>query len=683
MTAHLRMGIDVGGTFTDIVLYDPRERGIWSAKVATTPENPVVGALEGIDRILHLSGSSASAVGFVGHGTTIATNLVVEGKGAPTALLTTRGFRDILEIRRAARHDRADLYDLFFDSPAPLVPRRRRFEIDERVLHDGTVERPLDGKSLDRALCEIRRSGAEAVAIVFLNSHANAAHEIDALTRAREALPGIFATASHRVDPDMFEYERTSTTVINAMLGPRVSAYVRAFADGVARRGVAGDVFFMQSNGGLAAPAAMLERPVALLESGPAAGVTAAAKLCRQLGISHAITGDMGGTTFDVSLIRDQRPEMRTLSHLSTHVVRAPTIDIESIGAGGGSIAWIDEAGGLHVGPESAGADPGPACYGGGGERPTVTDCNAVLGYLDARNFAGGALDIGAARRAIDTYVARPLGIGMIEAAHSVRRIANALMAQAIRLMTVERGFDPRDFAYVCFGGGGAIHAIDLASELQIPRIVVPPLPGLFSAYGMLVADQLYDMQAPLFRRLDEIDAPQLDERLADLETQMRAHLQRHAVPAPQIEIAYRADCRYVGQAESLLIAIAKDDVSPSRLAADFEAAHGRHWNFAQPGRPVVIDNLRIRARVPTDGTVPGSGEPPRRAAPPPVGERAVMLDAKFEPLPVYRRADLAEGARLAGPLIIDEPSSCLVLPRGWSVTVAPDLSLLISAEAA
>jgi N-methylhydantoinase A len=678
-----RIGIDVGGTFTDAVLLDTDSEQIRSVKVATTPANPVLGALNGIRAILRESGVEPGTVGFIGHGTTIATNLVVESKGAPTALVTTKGFRDLLEIRRAARHDRADLYDLFFENPAPLVPRCHRFEVEERILHDGSVYQALDHESLAAALEAVERSGAEAVAIVFLNAHANSAHEAEAYDRTRKRFSHLFVTASHHVDPEIFEYERTSTTVINAMLGPRCVNYVEQFRECVASEGIGCEVLFMQSNGGLATPSAVAERPVALLESGPAGGVTAAAKLCQRLGIANAITGDMGGTTFDVSLIRDGRPEIRTQSHLQSHVVRAPTIDIESIGAGGGSVAWLDEGLGLHVGPQSAGADPGPACYGRGGVEPTVTDCNLVLGYIDPATFLSGSLklDVAAARRAIETKIARPLGMSLIDAARSVRALANALMAQAVRLMTVERGFDPREFSYICFGGGGAVHAADLAGELQIPRIVVPPLPGLFSAYGMLVADQLYDLQMPMLQRLDELGTSDLTKRFAELEAAMQARLERCGVSAnDNVEIIRRADCRYIGQAESLLIDIDKPDITPSQLVTAFAETHARHWNFVQPERPVQVVNLRVQAKVPTKAfAVPSSkrgsnGAMPRR-------RRAIVLDAEFEHVPVFDREDLGAGSVLAGPAVIEEPSSCLVLPRGWHLQVAPDLSLIVTSE--
>jgi len=366
-----RIGIDVGGTFTDIVLLDDATGQVWSTKVPSTPRDPSVGALDGLKRILTLSETTPGNVGFVGHGTTIATNMVIEGKGAKTALLTTKGFRDILEIRRAWRHDRADLYDLFFENPPDLVPRARRLEVRERVLYDGRIETPLALDDVDQAMVELKADGVEAIAICFINSHVNPEHERRAFEHLKAKTNDAFVTASIEVNPEIMEYERTSTTVMNAVLGPRCGQYGRTFERRVREAGVTSKLYFMQSNGGLTPPEIASDRPVTLLESGPAGGVTAAVRVCERMGIANAITGDMGGTSFDVSLIRDGKPEVRNDTLLKSYTVRCPNIDIISVGAGGGSIAWIDEGGGVHVGPQSAGADPGrPATAAAARVRP-------------------------------------------------------------------------------------------------------------------------------------------------------------------------------------------------------------------------------------------------------------------------------------------------------------------------
>jgi len=678
-----RIGIDVGGTFTDVVLVDDESGDVWFTKVPTTPAEPVRGTLNGIARILELSGAARGDVSRIGHGTTIATNLIVEGKGAKTALVTTKGFRDILEIRRVSRHDRADLYDLFFENPAPLVPRRLRHEVAERMRFDGSVIEALTDEKAQAAASGIAREDVEAVAVCFIHGHTNPEHEERMVQALREKAPHLFITAASQVNPEMYEYERTCTTVINAMIGPRCKHYVESFKREVENSGIDGEVLFMQSNGGLASPALVAERPVTLLQSGPAGGVTAAAKLCQRLGIENAITGDMGGTTFDVSLIRAARPQVRTSTMLNTFTVRTPTIDIESIGAGGGSIAWIDEGGGVHIGPESAGAVPGPACYGRGGDRPTVTDCNLILGYLDPQSFMGSEfkLDVEAAHRAVETHLARPLGIGVQEAAQVVRSIANALMAQAMRLMTVERGFDPRDFAYICFGGAGPVHAIDLAAELEIDHVIVPRLPGLLSAYGMLIADQAYDFQKPVTINLDEIPAVRLQEILGELKDQAGASLAKAGIDIKSVEMRYSADCRYAGQAETLSVEVpAHGDASPLAIARDFEAEHRRHWHFVQEQTPVTLVNIRLQITLPTSLKTRAPGEA-ATAVPTPTRQRSVFIGGKPMSIPAYQRGDLALGHAIAGPAVMEEKSSSLVFPEGWSASVDSEGNVHVKRE--
>lgn len=678
----MRVGVDVGGTFTDVVLVDGAQAGVWTVKVPTTPEDPVVGALQGIAEILRRCGADPQKIQFVGHGTTIATNLIVEGKGARTALITTKGFRDVLEIRRAGRHDRADLYDLFFVNPEPLAPRRRRFEVVERIRYDGSIEEPLDRNSLAAAIEAVKLSGAQAVAVCFLHSYRNADHETAAIAFVRERLPDLFATASIEVNPEIYEYERTSTTVINAALGPRCGGYIRGFRDRLRATGVKADLQFMQSNGGLAAPAVTAALPVTMLQSGPAGGVTAAAKLCRRLNLPFAITGDMGGTTFDVSVVRDFQPEQRMSSLVATRAVRAPTIDIESIGAGGGSIAWIDAGGGLNVGPESAGADPGPACYGRGGMRPTVTDCNLLLGYVDPNTFLGGGfkLDADAARRAVGECLAQPLNMDVLDAARAVRSLANANMAQAMRLMTVERGYDPRDMAFVAFGGGGPVHAIDLAESLGVPAVVAPQMPGLFSALGMLVADQVYDAQAALLANLRHLDHTELIEKFSAIEEALRARLKNSGAYCDQLVLNRLIDCRYVGQAEGLTIEVEHDAAElPSELRRAFESAHQRQWHFVQPDRDIEVLNLRVRAMIegaqmPRQAAASRSGDKPSQ-----VGERRIVFPTGACIVPVYDRSTLIPGDALDGPCLIQEDSSCLIVNAGWRAKTDVTLALLVT----
>ncbi len=679
-----RVGIDVGGTFTDIVMVDDQSGQVWTTKVPTTPSEPTVGALNGLEAIFDLSGSKPEEIDFIGHGTTIATNMVIEGKGAKTALITTEGFRDVMELRRGWRHDRADLYDLFFETPAELVPRYLRKEVTERVSYDGTVSQTLDLEELDLRAAELAEDGVEAVAVCFLNSPVNGDNEQTALNRLRERSNDMFVTGSIEVNPEIMEYERTCTTVVNAILGPRCGQYASDFTRKVREKGVRADVYFMQSNGGLTPPEAVNQRPVTLLASGPAGGATAVARLCGRLGVKGAIAGDMGGTSFDVSLIRNARPEMRNSTVLNTFTVRCPNIDIISIGAGGGSIAWVDEAGGVRIGPESAAADPGPACYGKGGTRPTVTDCNLVLGFVDPDSFIGGGfkLDVAAAAAAIKNNLADPLGIDVEAAALMVRQVANALMAQAMRLVTVERGFDPRDFVYIPYGGAGPVHAVDLARELEVPSVVLPPLPGVFSAFGMLVADLLHDMQASIVRNVDEIDPGALQQQIDALENEARARLREGGVPDHLIEMERRVDCCYLGQGDTMQVELANGTLAQADIDAigeTFKNEHRRQWNFDVTGRPVRVMNLRIRAV----GKVGQFASPPVRKrngqALAPIGMARIRMADGWVEMPRYRREDLCNGDSIEGPLVIEELSSRIVIGAKDKVEIADDASLVIT----
>lgn len=679
MKAVCRLGVDVGGTFTDVILVDQTHRKVWTTKVPTTPEDPSQGVINGIHKIFSESGLSGENVQFIGHGTTIATNLLVEGKGARTALVTTKGFRDVLEIRRSSRHDRADLYDMFFENPSQLVPRRHRYEVSCRMRPDGTELVGFDPAVTDRELSQMLDAGVEAVAVCLMHSYRNSAHEQRVVERIRKLLPDAFVTASFDVNPEIFEYERTSTTAINALLGPRCASYLRAVEQRIAKSGVDTGVHLMQSNGGLTRPHVAAERPVTLLESGPAGGVTASAKLCRRINVPNAITGDVGGTTFDVSLVRQFEPEIRQSTDISTYVVRAPTIDIVSIGAGGGSIASVDAAGGIQVGPRSAGANPGPACYKRGGELPTVTDCNLVLGYLSSEQSIGGYfLDVEASRQAISKHLATPLNISVEEAARTVRSIANAHMAQAMRLVTIERGYDPREFAYIAFGGGGPVHAVEVAEMLEVQTVIVPPHPGLFSAFGMLVADMVHDFQTPGLRNIEDLTREDLNDVYQDLEAKAMARMAESGISRDIVELQLSADCRYLGQAESLNIPIPDRvfvDTSVSDLQARFTEIHQRTWNFTL-ARPVIVTNFRLRA-VGSIGQYE-TGRLDSASTLRPVGARDVFFVNKYETIPCYQRADFSADSMLVGPAVIEESSTSLVLGHGHRARVDTDGNLFV-----
>ncbi|WP_292147955.1 hydantoinase/oxoprolinase family protein [Mesorhizobium sp.] len=676
------MGIDVGGTFTDVVLVDDADGRHWSVKVPTTPGDRVIGAIDGFSRILELSGATSGDIGFIGHGTTMATNMVVEHKGAKTALITTLGFRDILEIRRVSRHDRADLYDLQFDAPKPLVQRRWCLELDERIGPEGEILKPLVDAQVEKLADRIGASDIEAIAVCLIHSYISPVHERRVVEILKRRLPDRFVTASYDVNPELMEYERTSTTVINAMLGPVCSRYIRSFTEKLRTLGFGGEVMFMQSNGGLA-PASLVEaQPVVLLESGPAGGVSAAAQLAKKIGVENVLLGDMGGTTFDVSLVRDGRPEIRNSVVLHSHTVRSPTIDIDSVGAGGGSIAWIDAGGGIRIGPESAAADPGPACYGRGGTRPTVTDCNLLLGYVDPDTFLSGSfkLDREAAHRAVQEHLAKPLGVNVLEAAHAVRAIANALMAQAMRLMTVERGYDPRDFTYVCYGGAGPVHAVDLAKDLEIRQVIVPALPGLFSAFGMIVADQASEQQLAIEREFAVLDAATLEAAYQQMQDDVAARFEAANVSREDLIFGRKMDCRYAGQPEAITVDAPDGVVDLDAIRSRFEDAHRRHWNFIKPGHALVCNNIRVKADAPTGwhGSITANPKLPakKKAA---ARTRSIYLDGRMVDAPVYRRDELSPGANIPGPAVIEEASSCIAFGNSQSAHVDAHRNLVVN----
>jgi N-methylhydantoinase A len=679
-----RVGIDVGGTFTDVVLLDSQSGQVWSAKVPTTPKDPTLGALNGLRTILARSDSKAESIDFIGHGTTIATNMVIEGKGALTALITTSGFRDILELRRGWRHDRADLYDLFFEAPRQLVSRRHRLEITERVAYDGSIEQTVDPDEIGERLAELKAAGVEAIAVCLINSPANGDNEREALKIIREQVNDVFVSGSIEVNPEIMEYERTCTTVMNALLGPNCGRYAQRFTENARNIGLASDVYFMQSNGGLASPEVVSQLPVTLLASGPAGGVTAAARLCERLGIANALTGDMGGTSFDVSLIRDGQPELRNSMMINTYTVRTPNIDIISIGAGGGSIAWIDEGGGVRIGPESAGAEPGPVCYKRGGTRPTVTDCNLILGYVDPESFLGGdfSLDVAAARAAISEHLAVPLGVSIEEAATTVRQVANALMAQAMRLATVERGYDPRDFIFIPYGGAGPVHAVDLARALEIPTVVLPPMPGLFSAFGMLVADAVQDLQASVVSTADDTDPDHVEALFAGLEKEARQRLRAANVRDEDIRIERRSDCQYLGQGETIQIGFPEGPItrqSIDRLAATFVTEHRRRWNFDVANRPVRIVNLRLRIIGKIGVFSVGETRQRNGEALKSVGRARIFDGGKWIEMPRYRREDLRRGDELDGPLVVEEISTRISLRAGEHLSVGDQSTIFVN----
>jgi N-methylhydantoinase A len=659
----IRLGIDVGGTFTDIVGIGNAETGWRVRKVPSTPLTPNVAVLNAVDALL--DGEGDVSVEFLGHGTTAGTNAFLTKSGADTILLTTKGFEDVLEFRRMDRTGLLDPYDLQLAFPEPIVPRHRRLGVVERIGRGGEVTEPLTDAEINRIVDAVLADGSEAVAIALLWSFDNPDHE----RRLRDALisrkPGLFVTCSHEIDPTMHEYERTSTTVVNAYLGPLINRYFTIVADEVAQRGLPVPRI-MQSNGGLASIAEAGRRPVALLESGPAAGVAACSYLAGLKGVDNLLAVDMGGTSFDVAVIIDGQPRRNIESEVHGYAVRTPMLDIRSIGAGGGSLAWIDDGGALRVGPQSAGADPGPVCYGKGGTRPAVSDANAVLGYL--QKLTGGTfdLDLPAARAALDEHIGRPLGLDTIASAHAVYRLVNAHMADAMRVMSSEAALSPADLTLMVYGGAGPVHGAALAREMEIKRTIIPAHPGALSALGAATGDLVHDFVEPVMKPLSMIRPDELVGHFSRMRDDGRAVLLAEACRAEDMDFEPYFVARYIGQMHDLQVELSEDElgsVDLEKLAMRFHDKHRDTYGIFVETEPILLVSARLRAiaRVEKPSFAGYAGD----SAPRP--ERTVS--AWFEEtgvvdVPLYERKPWQAHVISDGPAIIAEyDSTTVVLP--------------------
>jgi len=672
-----RVGADVGGTFTDLVAVDSEGR-VWTKKVPSTPPDFEQAILAALGGLLHADGAEGSDVSEVAHATTVATNAVLEHRGARTALVTTRGFRDVLELRRIRA---PQLYDLFFEKPAPIVARALRFELTERISAQGEILSAVREEEL-RALVErLKRAGVESVAVCFLHAYAFPRHEQQVGEYLRRHLEGVQVSLSSEVLRERREYERTATTVVNSYVRPIMRRYLGNLREGLTSLRVDAPLLIMQSAGGLTSERDAAANPVFALESGPAAGVLAAGYTARRLGIRNVLSFDMGGTTAKASLIEDGEisysPEYEVGAALSAgnrrlggrgELIRAPTINIAEVGAGGGSIAAIDQAGGLRVGPQSAGALPGPVCYGRGGTEPTLTDANVVLGYIRPGRLADGqvSIDVEAARRVVHDRVAAPLGMSLLEAAEGIHRIANARTMRALREVSTERGRDPRDFALIAFGGSGPIHAAGLAAELHTAQVIVPPLPGLFSALGLLFAGVEHHDARSCRLSGAEITPDAVAALRDDMRTAMLAHFDGEGFSADEVAFSISADVRFRGQTSEIRVALG-DPITATALQAMFAAFEDEHERLyghrSDPDNPLEIVTVRLIGRAETRA-VHDLRDPSHDQAAPSTSRRA-YFGAKWGELdsPVVRRADLREGAR--GPLLVDEYDSTIVVPPG------------------
>ncbi len=677
-----RIGVDIGGTFTDVALVEEDSGRIAVAKVLTTPPDFGAGVMEGLREGLSRHGIAAADATLLSHATTVVTNALLEGKGAEAAFVATRGFRDVLELRRSAR---SDLYDLFQDGPSVLIPRRRRFEIGGRIDAQGEEVAPLAEDEVPALAEAIRASGAATVAVSLMFSFLNDSHERRLGEQLRAALPPeVQVFLSSEVLPEIREYERASTTAVCAYVGPLLAGYLARLQAAAAELGLP-RLHVMGSSGGVLDVAECLRMPAAAVESGPAAGVVAAALVGRQIGLPNVLSFDMGGTTAKASVIVGGEVAVTAEYEVggagnakrwiagTGHPIRVPVVDLAEVSAGGGSIAWIDPGGALKVGPHSAGAAPGPAAYGRGGARPTVTDANIVLGYLDGAALLDGGLPISraAAERAIAEHVAAPLGLGVPEAAARVVEVVNANMCEALRIVSVERGHDPGEFSLMAFGGAGPVHAAFLAEELAVPEVVVPPAPGAFSALGLVATDLRRDFARTLYAPLDGVEPERVAAVLAAMEEEGSAMLDAAGVPRSRRALQRSADCRYRRQAYELTVPMADSPVTAgvlATLAADFHAKHEQTYGHANTSEPVQLVNLRLTAlgRLP-----PLTLAQPSDVAAGRESERPAWFAGAMCPCRVLWREGLSAGAAVPGPAVIESLESTTVVPPGWTARVA------------
>jgi N-methylhydantoinase A/oxoprolinase/acetone carboxylase beta subunit len=667
----VQIGVDIGGTFTDIVALDEKGR-LSLTKVPSTPKDLLEGIAAAVTRVLSLAGARPAEVERFIHGTTVATNAILEQKGAVTAVLTTEGFEDVLELGRMKR---SRMYDLGMDPEVPtfLAPRRRRLGIPERLDARGNVLVPLDEAAVAQAVETLRAQGVQAVAVCYLFSFVNPAHE----RRTREIIaalaPELSVSLSSDVDPTFREYERLCVTAFDAYLGPVVKRYLAGLAATLRELGVRGVPLIMRSRGGIVSAALAAQQPVTLFLSGPAGGVIGAAFAAERSGVRDFVSLDMGGTSNDVAVVRNGTPLLAAEGAIGPYPVRTPMVDVNTIGAGGGSIAWIDAAGGLRVGPRSAGAEPGPACYGRGGDEATVTDASVVLGYLNPARFAGGAmaLDVGAAQRAL-AEIGRRLGVDPVAAAAGIHRVVNARMADQIRLVTIKRGWDPRQFALVVLGGAGPVHGAALAAEMGMPEVLVPEAPGVLAAFGLLAAAIEHHHARTLQAPTGAADLDAVNRCLGELDAAGRVCMREEGVPAAEVRVAYAADMRYVGQAYELEVPIpvpVTRERLPEILAA-FHAVHERVYGYGRPQQPAEFVNFRAVHTYPLPRPAVTPAAPPAGSvADARLGERPAYF-GEFVPTAIYERARLPRGARLAGPAIVEQSDTTTVIPPGVTALV-------------
>lgn len=685
----MRVSIDVGGTFTDVVMVDEKEGNFWYTKTPTTHHDLAIGVLSGLEEILALSRRSMEEVDYIIHGTTIGTNAIVEGKGAKVGLITTRGFEDVLEIRRVARPKEA-AFDFEVDNPPPLVPRYLRKGVIERINSRGQIFIPLEEASVREAVETFKKEQVEAIAISLLFSFLNPCHEKKVGEICQEMLPEVLVSLSSEICPEFREYERTCTTVMNSYLGPVIKGYMENLLRRLRERYGAIRLHIMQSNGGSMTAEVAGDYAAHLINSGPAGGAMATAFICRLIGHEMAVGADMGGTTFDISIIDRGMPKTTTWGGVTEYPIKLPMVDLKTIGAGGGSIAWVDQAGVLQVGPQSAGSNPGPACYGWGGTLPTVTDANLVLGRLNPDYFLGGKLPLVSdrAKEAIERFVAKPSGLSLEEGALSILRIVNANMAKGISAVSIQKGYDLREFILVPFGGAAANHAVEIAEALGIGKIVIPPMAGNFSALGLAVANIEHDYVRTIAKKQEAIEPESLLTPYLLLEQEGIEKLRQERVRVEDMEIEWSADLRYEGQSWELQIPVQRSTKwgpeELERVWKTFHDLHQRVYSYCDPRAPLEVINLRVKAI----GRNPNLTLPKTKRAPTPLARalkerRPVYFRGRgFVEVPVYERGALGSGTVIPGPCMIEEPISTGLIPEGYTGRIDEYENIVITPEA-
>ena len=681
MAHSVRIAVDIGGTFTDLQILFEASGVTHAHKTPTTPDDPARGLVIGIREAAERFGFECGEIGALMHGTTIATNAVLERHLPAGALVTTAGFEDVLEI---GRHVRREIYGLKAEPRPLLIPRRHRFGVRERIDATGAVSVALDEDEVAALVERLRDSGVRAVAVALLHAYANPVHEARLGALLTAALPDVAISLSSRVSPEIREFERTSTAVLNALLMPVVGRYLGQLRGRLADAGIRAPVYLVQSNGGVTTPEMAAEQPARLLLSGPSGGALAAERLARELNEINLVAVDMGGTSFDVSVVHEGRIRRISQGEVDGLPVRLPMVEIRTVGAGGGSIARVDGSGRLLVGPESAGADPGPVAYGRGGREPTVTDANAVLGRLDPDFFLGGTMTLAldAAREALTRVVAEPLKLAPGAAAEGILRVATARMGTAIRLSLFEKGLDPEDFALLSFGGAGGLHAVEVAVELGARRVIFPRDPGTLSAWGMLFADIVHDLARTFLTPLTPAALPDLAAVAGALRDEGEDLLARDGIAGKQRGFRLSMDLRYPGQAYELPVQWSRplpDEVGLEAAVRDFHALHEAQFAHSEPAVTPQVVTVRLaavgRLKRPRARPYEVTGE----AAP--EGERRLYLDGAWRTVPVYRRERLAAGLDLAGPVLVEEAHSTLLIPPGWRAVVVDSGALVASQE--